>query len=208
MKPNRLRENMHNGVMKAWLESSHLAGANATYVEELYELYLSDPDLVGDEWKQVFDSLPVEAPANGEQPHSRVRDYFRRLAKETKHYNVQVSDPDVDAKQVKVLQLINAYRFRGHQAASLDPLNIWKREPVAELDPQFHNLSPEDFEESFNVGSFAVGQDTMPLKDIYQALNKIYCGSIGAEYMHITNTEEKRWIQESFRISDWRRFIL
>ena len=116
---------MHNGVMKAWLESSHLAGANATYVEDLYELYLSDPDLVGDEWKEVFDSLPAEASVAGEQPHSRVRDYFRRLAKETKHYNVQVSDPDVDAKQVKVLQLINAYRFRGHQAANLQILSIF-----------------------------------------------------------------------------------
>lgn len=186
---------MHNGVMKAWLESSHLAGANATYVEDLYELYLSDPDLVSDEWKHVFEELPTQA-SEGEQPHSRVRDYFRRLAKETKHYNVQVSDPDVDVKQVKVLQLINAYRFRGHQAANLDPLNIWKRESVAELDPAFHNLSQDDFDESFNVGSFAVRQDTMALKDILQALNKIYCGSIGAEYMHITNTEEKRWIQD------------
>lgn len=45
---------MHNGVMKAWLESSHLAGANATYVEDLYELYLSDPDLVSEEWKRVL----------------------------------------------------------------------------------------------------------------------------------------------------------
>ena len=50
---------MHNGVMKAWLESSHLAGANATYVEELYELYLSDPDSVSDEWRSVFEELPV-----------------------------------------------------------------------------------------------------------------------------------------------------
>ena len=49
---------MHNGVMKAWLESSHLAGANATYVEDLYELYLSDPDLVSEEWKRVFEGLP------------------------------------------------------------------------------------------------------------------------------------------------------
>ncbi len=54
---------MHNGVMKAWLESSHLAGANATYVEDLYELYLSDPDLVSEEWKRVFDGLPAH-PTN------------------------------------------------------------------------------------------------------------------------------------------------
>lgn len=137
---------MHNGVMKAWLESSHLAGANATYVEELYELYLSDPEQVSDEWKSVFEDLPVQASVAAEQPHSRVREYFRRLAKETKHYSAQVSDPDVDAKQVKVLQLINAYRFRGHQAANLDPLGLWKREAVAELDPAYHNLTEQDFD--------------------------------------------------------------
>lgn len=187
---------MHNGVMKAWLESSHLAGANATYVEDLYELYLSDPDLVSEEWKRVFDGLPKPSEEVAEQPHSRVRDYFRRLAQETKHYSVQVSDPDVDAKQVKVLQLINAYRFRGHEAAQLDPLGIWQRPTVAELDPAFHNLTEDDLEESFNVGSFAIGQDTMPLKDIYSSLKKIYCGSIGAEYMHMTDTEQKRWIQQ------------
>ncbi|WP_076585619.1 2-oxoglutarate dehydrogenase E1 component [Vibrio ostreicida] len=187
---------MHNGVMKAWLESSHLAGANATYVEDLYELYLSDPDLVSEEWKRIFDDLPKSQEEVVEQPHSRVRDYFRRLAQETKHYSVQVSDPDVDAKQVKVLQLINAYRFRGHEAAQLDPLGLWQRPTVAELDPKFHNLTQENLEDSFNVGSFAVGQDTMQLKDIYSALNKIYCGSVGAEYMHMTDTEQKRWIQQ------------
>ena len=187
---------MHNGVMKAWLESSHLAGANATYVEDLYELYLSDPDLVSDEWIRVFDGLPKPTQDVVEQPHSRVRDYFRRLAQETKHYNVQVSDPDVDVKQVKVLQLINAYRFRGHEAADLDPLGLWSRPPVVELDPSFHNLSEDDLQETYNVGSFAIGQETMRLKDILSALKKIYCGSIGAEYMHIIDTEQKRWIQQ------------
>ena len=187
---------MHNGVMKAWLESSHLAGANATYVEELYELYLSDPDSVSDEWRSVFEELPVQASEAVEQPHSRVREYFRRLAQETKHYSVQVSDPDVDAKQVKVLQLINAYRFRGHQAANLDPLGLWKRATVDELDPSFHTLTEDDLNETFNVGSYAIGQETMVLKDLYKSLKQTYCGSIGAEYMHMTNTEQKRWIQQ------------
>ncbi|NOH32081.1 2-oxoglutarate dehydrogenase E1 component [Vibrio chagasii] len=187
---------MHNGVMKAWLESSHLAGANATYVEELYELYLSDPDSVSDEWRSVFEELPVQASEAVEQPHSCVREYFRRLAQETKHYSVQVSDPDVDAKQVKVLQLINAYRFRGHQAANLDPLGLWKRATVDELDPSFHTLTEEDLNETFNVGSYAIGQETMVLKDLHKSLKQTYCGSIGAEYMHMTNTEQKRWIQQ------------
>ncbi|MCP3700058.1 MAG: 2-oxoglutarate dehydrogenase E1 component [Aliivibrio sp.] len=187
---------MQNSVMKAWFESSHLAGANATYVEDLYELYLSDPEIVSDEWREVFDTLPVESTGASEQAHSPVREYFRRLAKETKQVSAQVNDPDVDAKQVRVLQLINAYRFRGHQNANLDPLALQQHEYVAELEPEFHNLTDVDFEETFNVGSFASGQETMKLSDLYKALRGTYCGSVGAEYMHITNTEEKRWIQQ------------
>ncbi|WP_413110542.1 2-oxoglutarate dehydrogenase E1 component [Thaumasiovibrio sp. DFM-14] len=186
---------MQNGVMKAWFESSHLAGANATYVEDLYELYLSDPSAVSDEWREVFDGLPTVKEVVNEQPHSRVRDYFRRLARETTYSGTAVSDPDVDAKQVKVLQLINAYRFRGHQHANLDPLGLWQQERVLDLDPEFHSLTEEDMEKEFNVGSFAVGKENMRLADLYHALKKTYCGSVGAEYMHITNTDEKRWIQ-------------
>lgn len=186
---------MHNGVMQAWLESSYLAGANATYVEDLYEAYLADPNSVSNEWQTVFNELPAQEDGVTDQPHSQVRDYFRRLAKDSSRYSTPVSDPDTDAKQVKVLQLINAYRFRGHQNANLDPLGLWDRKKVAELEPEFHNLTDADLEASFNVGSYAIGQDTMKLKDLVAALKKTYCGSVGAEYMHITSTREKRWIQ-------------
>ncbi len=185
---------MQNGVMKAWLESSHLAGANATYVEDLYEQYLADPESINEQWRVVFDGLPKIA--DKEQPHSRVRDYFRRLAMESTQKSATVTDPDVDAKQVKVLQLINAYRFRGHQQANLDPLHLWKQDKVPDLDPAFHALTSDDFDQTFNVGSLAIGKENVKLSEIYDALNKIYCGSIGAEYMHITDTEEKRWIQQ------------
>ncbi|PCS22798.1 2-oxoglutarate dehydrogenase E1 component [Candidatus Enterovibrio escicola] len=187
---------MQNGVMKTWLESSHLAGGNTTYLEDLYELYLSDPESVDNEWRTVFDELPVVGGKVPEQSHARVRDYFRKLSRETAHPSSSISDPDVNVKQVKVLQLINAYRFRGHQQAKLDPLGIWQRERVPDLEPSFHALNEDDFEETFNVGSLAVGQDNMKLADLYEVLKKTYCGSIGAEYMHITNTEEKRWLQQ------------
>lgn len=67
---------------------------------------------------------------------------------------------------------------------------------MPDLEPSYHNLTEEDFDQTFNVGSFAIGKETMKLSDLYQALKQTYCGSIGAEYMHITNTEEKRWIQQ------------
>ncbi len=191
---------MHQGIMKAWLDSSHLSGANSTYVEEMYEAYQEDPQSVSDDWRAVFDNLPYANGATADVPeaaHSKVREYFRSLALDGRHKSAaRVTDPEVDAKQVKVLQLINAYRFRGHQNANLDPLGLWKRDTVSELDPAFHGLTGEDMEREFNTGSFAHGGDTMKLGDLVKALKTTYCGAIGAEYMHITDTDEKRWIQQ------------
>ncbi len=185
---------MPEGVMKAWLESSHLNGANAAYIEELYESYLENSQSVSDEWRTVFDSLPKIEGADVEYKHSAIREEFKELAKQTAK-QVVVSGGS-DARQVKVLQLINAYRFRGHQNASIDPLDLWQRDKVRDLQLSHHDLSENDFDKEFNVGSFAIGQDTMKLGDLYKALRKTYCGSIGAEYMHMTSTEEKRWIQD------------
>jgi len=101
-----------------------------------------------------------------------------------------------DQRQVKVLQLINAFRFRGHQHANLDPLNLWKQPRVRDLELSYHDLTQADFDTEFNVGSFAGGETSMKLGDLYKALESTYCGSIGAEYMHIVSTDEKRWIQQ------------
>ncbi|KJY99161.1 2-oxoglutarate dehydrogenase E1 component [Pseudoalteromonas ruthenica] len=187
---------MHDGVMKAWLESSHLYGGNVAYVEELYEAYLDDVTSVPEEWREVFEQLPKVEGVDVETKHSQVRAEFAKLAK-NKHREVVVAEGGQgDPKQIKVLQLINAFRFRGHQNANLDPLGIWKRERVRDLELDFHGLSEDDFDTEFYVGSFAAGGEMMKLGDLYKALKATYCGSIGAEYMHITSTEEKRWLQQ------------
>ena len=205
---------MQNGALKDWLDSSFLAGENQAYIEDIYEDYLKDPSSVDESWRVIFDSLPKADVT--EQPHSQTRDYFRRLAKDSTRYHTSVSDPAMDSKQVKVLQLINAFRFRGHQNADLDPLGLWKQEPVPDLDPAFHNLTKADFDETFNIGSFAVGRETMKLSELYDELKRIYCGAVGVEYMHITNTEEKRWLQQrlesvvvskQFSADEKRRFL-
>ncbi|MFP1945729.1 2-oxoglutarate dehydrogenase E1 component [Lonsdalea quercina] len=206
---------MQNGAMKAWLDSSYLAGANQSYIEQLYEDYLTDPASIDTSWQTLFQQM-VATGVKPDQLHSQTRDYFRRLAKDSSRYTSSIHDPDSDAKQVKVLQLINAFRFRGHQHANLDPLDLWKQEAVPDLDLAYHNLTEADLDDTFNVGSFAIGKETMKLRDLYAALRQTYCGPIGAEYMHITNTEEKRWIQQriesvvgqpSFSVDERRRFL-
>ncbi|WP_133470467.1 2-oxoglutarate dehydrogenase E1 component [Paraglaciecola marina] len=193
---------MQQSVMKAWWDSSHMSGGNATYVEDMYEAYLEDAQSVSEEWRSVFDKLPEVEGVAVETKHSQVRDQFRALAALGPSARAGVgavatqASGSGDEKQVKVLQLINAYRFRGHQHANLDPLELWKQPRVRDLELSHHNLSESDFDTNFNVGSYAIGKETLPLGELFKSLNRTYCGSIGTEYMHITDTDQKRWLQD------------
>ena len=189
---------MQQSVMKAWWDSSHMAGGNATYIEQMYEAYLDDPQSVSEEWRGIFEQLPKLDGVEIETKHSIVREQFRSLASlgpAARAGSGPQQQAVSDEKQVKVLQLINAFRFRGHQHANLDPLGLWIQPRVRDLELSHHNLSEKDFDTTYNVGSYAVGKESMPLGDLFKSLNRTYCGSIGTEYMHITDTDQKRWLQ-------------
>ncbi|MGP1871215.1 MAG: 2-oxoglutarate dehydrogenase E1 component [Arsenophonus sp.] len=191
---------MQNRVMKDWLDSSFLAGANQSYIEQVYEDYLTDPNSVNLDWRNIFDKLTIDSVSHTEFFHSKIRKYFLSLAKSSTHYQTLNTDPSFDVKQVKVFQMINAFRFRGHQNSNLDPLNLWKQEDVPDLDPTFYDLTDDDFKKTFFVGSFGICHEMMKLNELYAALKRIYCTSIGAEYMHIVNIEEKLWIQQHLEL--------
>ena len=189
---------MQQSVMKAWWDSSHMAGGNATYIEQMYEAYLDEPQSVSEEWRGIFEQLPKLDGVEIETKHSLVREQFRTLASlgpAARAGSGSQQQSVSDEKQVKVLQLINAFRFRGHQHANLDPLGLWIQPRVRDLELSHHNLSEKDFDTIYNVGSYAVGKESMPLGDLFKSLNRTYCGSIGTEYMHITDTDQKRWLQ-------------
>jgi len=191
---------MPTNVMETWLASSHLSGANSTYIEDIYESYLDDPLSVDANWREVFDALP-SVGSSPEERHSVIREQMKHAAKAPKCFAPPEGAVHNDAKQVKVLQLIGAYRNRGHEAANLDPLGLVKNETIKDLDPFYHELGGADLDANFNVGSFGVGNETMILKDLLASLKRTYCGSLGVEYMHITDIEEKRWIQNRIESS-------
>ena len=178
-----------------WLSSSALGGANQSYIEDLYESYLEDPNSVDASWQEIFKTLPKSTAL--EQPHSTVRDYFRRLARENHGQSVTVIDPEASAKLVKVLQFINAYRSRGYIEATLDPLNYyrWKTSSVPELDYHQHGLTDADLDESFNIDYAVYGKESMKLRDLARDLKATYCGNIGLEFMHIHDMEQRNWLQ-------------
>ena len=178
-----------------WLASSPFGGSNQAYVEEIYEQYLDDPHSIDASWKAIFDSFPSTTVV--EQPHSQVRDYFRKLARENIPEAVTVVDPEASTKQVRLLQWINAYRFRGYTQANLDPLNYyrWKTSSVPELDYHYHGFSEADLNETMTVGKYVFGKDTMKFADLTKALKETYLGTIGLEFMHVQDMTQRNWLQ-------------
>jgi len=178
---------------------SCLYSANAGFIEDLYEAFLQDPSGVDPEWRDYFLKIQEETKGNGKDiPHAPVRRSFYEAARRRHGPTAPATAPGsaVDhQKQVSVLQLINAHRFRGHQQADLDPLKQYERPPVAELEPAYHGLTEADMDHTFNTGSLFAPRE-LPLREILDIVKSTYCGTVGAEYMHINETEQKRWIQQ------------
>jgi len=177
-------------LLELW-DSSPLSGSNSDYLEALYERYLIDPDQVGSDWRSLFDNLPKSQM--DDISHAQLREQFRNFSRHSDESKHAVDAEDND-KQVSILQLINAYRFRGHQIANLNPLGLKESPDIQELSLSYYSLSMSDLQKEFNTGSL-VGPSRSTLADILKTVKGTYCGTVGAEYMHISNTEEKRWIQ-------------
>ncbi|MCW5589083.1 MAG: 2-oxoglutarate dehydrogenase E1 component [Legionellales bacterium] len=186
---------MTQPTMTEMWDNSFLYDGSSSYLESLFEDYLRDPNTVDSRWRQCFDQLPKK---NGslDVSHAAIRDYFRELSRQPQA-SVAVASGDVEQvrKQTQVMNLINAYRSFGHHAADLDPLKLTQRVAIPALDLAYHGLSASDLTRVFNTGTLA-GQENASLQTILDALQKTYCGTIGVEYMHISNTEEVRWLQE------------
>ncbi|HEY1077351.1 MAG TPA: 2-oxoglutarate dehydrogenase E1 component [Fontimonas sp.] len=192
---------MTNSKYQSFIESSSIQGANAPYVEAFYEQFLEDPESVDPSWRAYF-RLIQDQNAPRETAHSEVVARFERLAREPRRVVAAEAGFDARAaeKQAAVLRLINYYRVRGHQAAKLDPLGLAPSAQVPDLDPAFHGLGPEDMDTVFNVGSLASAADRLPLREIIRIMRAVYTDTIGVEYMYLTETAEKRWIQKRLEL--------
>jgi 2-oxoglutarate dehydrogenase E1 component len=197
-------------MMREFQQSSLFFGANAPYVEELYEQYLLDPASVPENWRKQFDSLPnVAGNTAKDVAHTPVIEAFAERAKagggaRIAYVNVggATATGGDEKKSFKVLQYIRAHRVLGSRHSALDPLKRSERMPVPELELSYYGLSDADLETSFGFGSWqgTIGgsADKAKLKDIVAAVKNTYCSYVGLEYIYISSTEQKRWIQAKF----------
>ncbi|WP_439257875.1 2-oxoglutarate dehydrogenase E1 component [Lonepinella sp. BR2271] len=194
---------MQKNSFQQWLDQSALSGGNQAYIEDLYERYLEDPDSVELSWRDVFDRLAKNTTTSSqpEQAHSPIREYFRRLALEKSPKGVTVIDPKVGERLTSVLRWLNAYRYRGHLLADVDPINLREKPDVPTLDYRYYNLTEADLDEVFDLSGHIFHKEKISLRELGETLKKTYCGRIGLEFMHVNDLDARIWLQQ--QIENW-----
>ena len=179
--------------MKSTINTSE---GSAPYIEALYESYLEDPNSVSKDWKIYFETLPKNTDNEKDISHKDVIEKFKNQRRRRTYSNQPITNKSFDKKQIRVIQLIQSYRNRGHQRANLDPLGIRKTSICEDLDLEFHDLQKIDLEKKFSTDTLNINKDEATLEEIVNSLKKIYCGTMGIEYNYITNTRERLWFQD------------
>ena len=178
---------------------TELAADNAHYIEALYEQFLTDPNSVDEDWQQYFKQY--QSPNDAK--HNAIQDQFLLLARNQTANKAGASATNSDStancadpKQMGVQQLISAYRRRGHRRAQLDPLDLHPRDKVEDLTLAYHNLSEADLDTVFPTNDLKIGKPEASLREIIEIMERVYCRYIGIEYMHVTTSVEKRWMEQ------------
>jgi len=210
--------------------ASLLTGVNAEYIAHLYAQYLRNPSSVQSSWTNFFrdlsdDELTLLKELHGAswQPgdarsESRGFTVAPHIASaQAQPANVsyfpiaQDNQPDISSSSaqqaardtLRALMLIRAYRIRGHFKADLDPLGMREVPSHPELDPAFWGFKADEYDRPILLDG-TLGYQTATLREILDRLNAIYCQKLGAEYMFISDPEQRFWIQEYLEKPDYR----
>ena len=167
---------------------SFLNTAHTAYFADLYDQYLQAPDKVEPSWRAFFQGFDFGLESNG----------VNELIASNETKNIEI--PEHLQKEFKVVKLIDGYRTRGHLFTKTNPVRE-RRKYQPTLDIENFGLSNEDLSTVFNAGEI-MGVGPSSLNDIISHLQRIYCSSIGIEYMYIRNPERVNWIQQRLNVND------
>lgn len=194
--------------------TSYLYGPNAAFLAELYDQYLADPSSVDESWATLFGELRGDAEAIldevdgpgwgldivGKRSNGDVANTAAAPAKTNGKAAPAAAPADAASVRaatldsIRALMLIRAYRIRGHLYAQLDPLGLAEIEYHPELDYKTYGFVEADLDRTIFIDN-VLGMETATLRQILDAVDAIYCGKIGVEFMHIQDPDQKSWIQ-------------
>jgi 2-oxoglutarate dehydrogenase E1 component len=187
------------------LRSTPLSAGSAAYVEALYDRYLEDPRSVDAHWRDFFSGL---GNTQGDVSHAPLVAALRQRARATRSTSASlperasgVAAAGSAAKQGAVSRLIQIFMNRGHLVAEIDPLGLMQRPVPKVLNLDYFGLTEGDLDTEFFTGSRNEAiKPWLPLREILAQLRQIYCGTIGAEFAHVSNSTERLWLQDRFQV--------
>jgi 2-oxoglutarate dehydrogenase E1 component len=187
------------------LATTALSGGNAGFIEDLYEKFLKDPAAVDPAWAKYFSEL--KGSSNNEVSHGEVRERLTLRQQQPRAAAAPSVATDVaSAKQGAVSRLIQVYANRGHLIANLDPLGLQERAQPYVLNLEYFGLSDADLDTEFFTNS---RNEAIPkrikLRNILRDLKFIYCETIGAEFAHVSDSDERIWLQDNFQSGRMQR---
>ncbi|MGF1463765.1 MAG: 2-oxoglutarate dehydrogenase E1 component [Maricaulaceae bacterium] len=199
-------------------DASYLDGANASYLEAMAVAYRDNPAAAPEGWGGLLDGADSVADgpswARADWPPSPRDERISALdgdwvedapAKAEKKVAEKIAarNPELSAEAVRraaldsirAIMMVRAYRIRGHLAAKLDPLGIASFGEQPELDPASYGFTEADYDRPIFIDN-VLGLETATVRQMLEILRRTYCSTLGIEFMHISNPQEKRWVQE------------
>jgi 2-oxoglutarate dehydrogenase E1 component len=205
-------------------KTSFLHGTNSAFIEQMYEKYLHNPLSVPTDWQTFFSGIS-DQPTNEMKDASWSEykdiksnngdlvsaidgnwpDEVRSFENELKSSNAinihEGTSKNATLDSIRAIMMIRAYRIRGHLKANLDPLGLIEKIEHTELQPETYGFKAEDMERQIFLDN-VLGLEFATLKEILEILNRTYCSTVGIEFMHISDPEEKSWLQQRIEGKD------
>ena len=188
-------------------KTSFLQASNSAFFKEQYSKYINNPKSLPQSWIEFFNGLNedqevIKKEISGPSWAPKKKDSLKKkdLTEEEKRIIngtpiLQENNEKEKEQSVKAIALIRAYRIRGHLIANLDPLGMMERKYLEDLHPADHGFKREDYNKKLYVGAY-MQKGYTSINEILSFFRKIYCSTIGVEYMHISDPIEKIWFRE------------
>jgi len=187
-------------------KTSFLQGSNSSFIKELYSKYLNNPKSISQSWIDFFDGLnedqeivkkEILGPSWAPRKRNNLKNELTEKKESSINKNLLRKDSNIKEKEqsVKAIALIRAYRIRGHLIANLDPLGMMERKYLEDLHPADHGFKKEDYNKKIYIGAY-MDKGYATINEILNFFRKIYCSTVGVEYMHISDPIEKIWFRE------------
>ena len=194
-------------------KTGFLSKSNSAFIEQMYLQYINKDTNLPQSWKNYFDEIGDEIDIvvneiNGPSWSPKKDKIFVKDIKEKITKNVEINELEIiksNANSIKAVAMIRSYRQRGHLIAKLDPLGMMKSDYLDELHPESYGFKKEDYNKKIFLDGVTNKQHSN-IREILEFLRDKYCGSIGYEYMHISNPTERKWFRDRVEKTDDFKF--